>query len=172
MVGALGSHGTAKEKMARWIFVFPATRSIPAQLFFDLGGSGVMQGLILKGHAEAHDVHQAFDAAAAKIEKQLRRYKRRIKDRHAQTAHAVREAEAAYTILASPEADNDEEVSADSPPVIAETKAMIPECSVADAVMLLDLQNANGLLFKNGGSGEHNMVYRRHDGSIGWVEPR
>ena len=107
-----------------------------------------------------------------KLEKRLRRYKRRIKDRHAQTAHAVREAEAAYTILASPEADNDEEVSADSPPVIAETKAMIPECSVADAVMLLDLQNANGLLFKNGGSGEHNMVYRRHDGSIGWVEPR
>ena len=84
----------------------------------------------------------------------------------------MREAEAAYTILASPEADNYEEVSADSPPVIAETKAMIPECSVADAVMLLDLQNANGLLFKNGGSGEHNMVYRRHDGSIGWVEPR
>ena len=69
-------------------------------------------------------------------------------------------------------ADNDEEITADSPPIIAETKAIIPECSVADAVMLLDLQNANGLLFKNAGSGEHNMVYRRHDGSIGWVEPR
>ncbi|MEC9150531.1 MAG: sigma 54 modulation/S30EA ribosomal C-terminal domain-containing protein, partial [Pseudomonadota bacterium] len=68
--------------------------------------------------------------------------------------------------------DNDEEIASDSPPVIAETRAMIPECSVADAVMLLDLQNANGLLFKNGSSGEHNMVYRRHDGSIGWVEPR
>ena len=71
-----------------------------------------------------------------------------------------------------PEPDNDEEITADSPPIIAETKAIIPECSVADAVMLLDLQNANGLLFKNAGSGEHNMVYRRHDGSIGWVEPR
>ena len=75
-------------------------------------------------------------------------------------------------ILAAPEPDNDEEVTSDSPPIVAETKAMIPECSVADAVMLLDLQNANGLLFKNAGSGAHNMVYRRHDGSIGWVEPR
>ena len=84
----------------------------------------------------------------------------------------MRETEAAYTILAAPEPDNDEEVTSDSPPIVAETKAMIPECSVADAVMLLDLQNANGLLFKNAGSGAHNMVYRRHDGSIGWVEPR
>ena len=157
------------------------SRAISSHVTFGKGSGGaftsdivthVMQGLILKGHAEAHDVHQAFDAAAAKIEKQLRRYKRRIKDRHEQAAHAVREAEAAYTILGAPEPDNDEEIASDSPPVIAETRAMIPECSVADAVMLLDLQNANGLLFKNGSSGEHNMVYRRHDGSIGWVEPR
>ena len=132
----------------------------------------VMQGLILKGHAEAHEVHQAFDQAASKIEKQLRRYKRRIKDRHEQAAHAMREEEAAYTILAGAEPDDEEEVGADSPPVIAETKAMIPECSVADAVMLLDLQNTNALFFKNAGSERHNMVYRRHDGSIGWVEPR
>ena len=132
----------------------------------------VMQGLILKGHAEAHDVHQAFDAAAAKIEKQLRRYKRRIKDRHEQSQHAMREEAAAYTIFAAAEAESDEEVSADSPPVIAETSAMIPECSVADAVMLLDLQNTNALLFKNGATENHNMVYRRPDGSIGWVEPR
>ena len=132
----------------------------------------VMQGLILKGHAEAHDVHQAFDQAAAKIEKQLRRYKRRIKDRHEQADHAMREQEAAYTIFAAPEPDNEDEVERDSPPVIAETSAMIPECSVADAVMLLDLQNANALLFKNGATEVHNMVYRRADGSIGWVEPR
>ncbi|MBX7494637.1 ribosome-associated translation inhibitor RaiA [Qipengyuania sp. 6B39] len=132
----------------------------------------VMQGLILKGHAEAHDVHQAFDQAAGKIEKQLRRYKRRIQDRHEQTAHAMREEEAAYTILAAPDMDDEEEVTVDSPPVIAETRAIIPECSVADAVMMLDLQNANALLFKNAGSEQHNMVYRRHDGSIGWVEPR
>ena len=132
----------------------------------------VMQGLILKGHARAHDVHQAFDAAASKIEKQLRRYKRRIKDRHEQADHAMREQEAAYTIFAAPEADEAEDAAPDSPPIIAETSALIPECSVADAVMLLDLQNANAVFFKNGASGAHNMVYRRADGSIGWVEPR
>ncbi|MCA0910156.1 ribosome hibernation-promoting factor, HPF/YfiA family [Qipengyuania gaetbuli] len=132
----------------------------------------VMQGLILKGHAEAHDVHQAFEQAAGKIEKQLRRYKRRIQDRHEQAQHAMREEEAAYTIFAAPEPDTEEEITADSPPIIAETSAIIPECSVADAVMMLDLQNTNAILFKNGATEAHNMVYRRPDGSIGWVEPR
>lgn len=132
----------------------------------------VAQGLILKGHGQAHDAHQAFDQAMGKIEKQLRRYKRRLNDRHEQAAFAMREEDAAYTILDSPDADNDQEVEHDSPPVIAETSTTIPECSVADAVMLLDLQNADALFFKNGASERHNMVYRRRDGSIGWVEPR
>ena len=130
----------------------------------------VMQGLILKGHAEAHDVHQAFDQAAGKIEKQLRRYKRKLNDRHEQAAHAIREEEAAYTIFDSAFED-EEEITADSPPIIAETRTTVPECSVADAVMLLDLQNADALFFKNGKTEAHNMVYRRRDGSIGWVEP-
>lgn len=132
----------------------------------------VMQGLILKGHGQAHDVHVAFDQAIGRIEKQLRRYKRKLKDRHQQANHAMREEEAAYTILGAPEADTDDEVLTDSPPVIAETSATIPECSVADAVMLLDLQHADALFFKNASSQRHNMVYRRRDGSIGWVEPR
>lgn len=132
----------------------------------------VMQGLILKGHGQAHDVHQAFDQAAGRIEKQLRRYKRKLKDRHEQAAHAMREEDAAYTILEASDADTEEEVVADTPPVIAETSTTIPECSVADAVMLLDLQHADAMFFKNAGTDRHNMVYRRRDGSIGWVEPR
>jgi ribosomal subunit interface protein len=128
----------------------------------------VMQGLILKGHAVAQDAHLALDQAAEKIDKQLRRYKRRLKDRHEQIAHALREEDAAYRIFADePEA---EEVS-DAPPVIAETRVDVPEASVSDAVMMLDLRNTNALLFKNAGTGRHNMVYRRNDGSIGWVEP-
>lgn len=133
----------------------------------------VMQGLILKAHAEAQDAHQAFDQAATKIDKQLRRYKRRIQDRHSQTAQALREEEAAYRVFA-PQPDTDpveEENETDAPPVVAETTADIPEASVADAVMMLDLRDTNALLFKNAGSGRHNMVYRRRDGSIGWVEP-
>jgi ribosomal subunit interface protein len=126
------------------------------------------QGLVLKSHGQAQDAHQAFDQASDKIEKQLRRYKRRLTDRHEQSQHAVAEEEAAYTIFADePEA---EEVT-DSPPVIAETRVDIPVVSVSDAVMLLDLRHTTALLFKNAGTGRHNMVYRRDDGSIGWVEP-
>ncbi|MCB2066906.1 MAG: ribosome-associated translation inhibitor RaiA [Erythrobacter sp.] len=131
----------------------------------------VNHGLILKSHGQAQDAHLAFDQAADKIEKQLRRYKRRLKDRHEQAAYAVREEEAAYTIFAAEEPDTDEEVIAESPPVIAETRVDVPEVSVSDAVMLLDLRHTNALFFKNAGTGRHNMVYRRNDGSIGWVEP-
>lgn len=136
----------------------------------------VMQGLILKAHAEAPDAHLALDAAAEKIDKQLRRYKRRLKDRHEQAAYAQRAEnaafrveEAAYTIFAPDEAEDEE--ASDAPPVIAETSVDIPEASVADAVMMLDLRDTPALFFKNAGTGRHNMVYRRSDGSIGWVEP-
>ncbi len=130
----------------------------------------VMQGLVLKGAAIAHDAHVALDQAAEKIDKQLRRYKRRLNDRHEQSAHAQREEEAAYTIFQEPD-ETAEEVAADAPVVIAETRVDVPEATVSDAVMMLDLRNTTALLFKNAGTGRHNMVYRRGDGSIGWVEP-
>jgi ribosomal subunit interface protein len=129
----------------------------------------VMHDLILKGAAIAQDAHLALDQAAAKIEKQLRRYKRRLKDRHEQSAEANRSEEAAYTLFAEPA--EEEEVMVDAPVVIAETRVDVPEATVSDAVMMLDLRNTNALLFKNAGTGRHNMVYRRGDGSIGWVEP-
>lgn len=135
----------------------------------------VMQGLLLKANATAPDAHVALDQAAEKIDKQLRRYKRRIQDRHEQSAHALREEEASYRIFApapETEIEVEEEDDAGAPPIIAETTADIPEASVADAVMMLDLRHTNALLFKNAGTGRHNMVYRRNDGSIGWVEPR
>jgi len=130
----------------------------------------ITQGLILKGAAIAHDAHLALDQAAEKIDKQLRRYKRRIKDRHEQAAHAARMEEAAYTIFVEPESDA-EEIVVEAPVVIAETRVDVPEATVSDAVMMLDLRNTNALLFKNAGTGGYNMVYRRGDGSIGWVEP-
>ena len=130
----------------------------------------VMQGMVLKGAANAHDAHAAFDQAAEKIDKQLRRYKRRLTDRHAESAQAAREEEAAYTVFAEPDGAA-EEIAADAPVVIAETRVDVPETTVSDAVMMLDLRNTNALLFKNAGTGKHNMVYRRGDGSIGWVEP-
>lgn len=129
----------------------------------------VMQGLVLKGRGEAQDAHVSFDAAADKIEKQLRRYMRRIQDRHSQAAHALREEEAAYTVF---EGGGEEAEPSDSPVIVAEMRVDIPESSVSDAVMLMDLRNTPALLFKNTGTGVHNMVYRREDGTIGWVEPK
>ena len=77
---------------------------------------------------------------------------------------------AAYTVFAAPRAA--EESPPEHPPVIAETRVDIPESSVSDAVMMLDLRNTNALMFRNSKTGAFNMVYRRDDGSIGWVEPR
>ncbi|NCP19450.1 MAG: ribosome-associated translation inhibitor RaiA [Erythrobacter sp.] len=131
----------------------------------------IQHGLTLKSRGEAHDIHQALDASAAKLEKQLRRYKRRLSERHTDRVLSPEAEEAAYRIFAARTAEEDEAEVEDSAPVVAETKTDIPEVSVADAVMLLDLRDTNALFFKNAGSGRHNMVYRRHDGTIGWVEP-
>ncbi|MCC6940688.1 ribosome hibernation-promoting factor, HPF/YfiA family [Novosphingobium sp.] len=137
----------------------------------------VTNGLILKGGASAQDAHAAFDQSADKIEKQLRRYKRRLTARHENADHARKTDEsnlvvqdATYTVFAHDEASEDE--AADAPLVIAETRVDVPTATVADAVMMLDLRNTNALMFKNLGTGVHNMVYRRGDGSIGWVEPK
>ncbi len=131
----------------------------------------VMHGLTVKASAEAHDAHQAFDQAGEKVEKQLRRYKRRLNDRHEQTAHAAALEEASYRVFESTEEEDEVEETGDSPPIVAETRVDVPEASVSDAVMMLDLRDTNALMFKNAGTGTHNMVYRRRDGTIGWVEP-
>jgi ribosomal subunit interface protein len=137
----------------------------------------VMADIILKGGNRAETAHIAFDGAADRIDKQLRRYMRRLKDRHGPGADRAAEREVAssldnadYKIFAA--LPDEVESEGDHPLVIAETRVDIPETSVGDAVMMLDLRNTNALLFVNSMSGDHNMVYRREDGSIGWVEPR
>jgi len=132
----------------------------------------VMQGVILKGSGQAAEAHPAFDQAAERVEKQLRRYVGRLKDRHGTSpveAMAEMSADAAYTVFAVSE---EEEEPVAHPPIVAETRVDIPDASVSDAVMLLDLRNTNALLFRNSGTGSFNMVYRRGDGTIGWVEPQ
>jgi ribosomal subunit interface protein len=138
----------------------------------------VMADLILKGSARAGDAHVAFDAAAERIDKQLRRYMRRLKDRHSPAAGRAQPLaaelppldNAEYKIFAAlPE---EVEPEGDAPLIIAETRVDIPTVSVGDAVMMLDLRNTTALMFVNSTTGAHNMVYRREDGTIGWVEPR
>lgn len=132
----------------------------------------VMQGLVLKGSNRGGEAHLAFDGAADRIETQLRRYMRRLKSRNADKVVAAEEAaafdNAGYTVFDAPA---DAEEPSDAPVVIAEMRVDVPDATVSDAVMMLDLRNTNALLFRNTGTGAHNMVYRRDDGTIGWVEP-
>jgi ribosomal subunit interface protein len=154
------------------------SRAISAQVTFGKGPydhsftcdivAHVPQGVVLKGSGGAPLAPIAFEQAADRIETQLRRYKRRLKDRHAQASHAEA-LDAAYTVF---EARPEEEEPVDHPLVVAETRVDIPSASVSDAVMLLDLRNTNALMFRNSATGAFNMVYRRGDGTIGWVEPQ
>ena len=157
------------------------SRSIGANVTFGRGPNNdytcdivapVVNGVVLKASYSAREPEMAFNGAADRIEKQLRRYTNRLKE------HKVDEAEtqpfvenAGYTILSGIlRGDNDEE-QASFPTIVAETRVDIPESSVSDAVMLMDLRNTTALLFKNSATGAFNMIYRREDGNIGWVEP-
>ena len=159
------------------------SRAISAQVTFGKGPHDhgftceivayVPQGVVLKSSDRAQDARTAFEGAADKVERQLRRYTGRLRERQAPTpALALEEiaADAAYRVFEHDEAEN--EAPSDNPPVIAETRVDIPDASVSDAVMMLDLRNTNALLFRNSGTGTFNMVYRRGDGTIGWVEPQ
>jgi ribosomal subunit interface protein len=176
---ALKSHVTQRlQAMAERYFA----RAHSAQVTFKKGPhdngfvcdivAHVMQGVVLKGSGNAMDAHPSFEGAADKIERQLRRYKHRLKDHQGKGLEGIplNEADAGYTVFDA--AETAEEVTGDYPLIIAETKVDVPEASVSDAVMMLDLRNTNGLLFKNVASGAYNMVYRRGDGTIGWVEPQ
>ena len=134
----------------------------------------VPNGVVLKGTSRGTEAHNAFEDALGKIEKQLRRYMRRLKDRNGQgSANAAAFDDAGYTVFSLPEVEEEaEEELPDNPPIVAETRVDVPDASASDAVMMLDLRNTNALLFKNSKSGVFNMVYRRGDGTIGWVEPQ
>jgi ribosomal subunit interface protein len=128
----------------------------------------VLQGIVLKASHSAREPQMAFNGAADRIEKQLRRYMGRLKEHKVGDEAQAYVENAAYTIF-SP-ADRNEQADG-HPAIVAETRVDIPEASVSDAVMLMDLRNTNALMFKNSGTGEFNMIYRREDGNIGWVEP-
>ncbi len=123
----------------------------------------------LQGTAIETDPTAAFETAAEKVEKRLRRYKRRLKDHHANASKEAR-LEVAYSVFEQP--DPDEEIPEDyNPVVIAESLTSVATQSVADAVMQLDRADNPVVVFTNAGSGKTNVVYRRADGNIGWIDP-
>jgi ribosomal subunit interface protein len=129
----------------------------------------VTQGVVLKASHRAPTAQVAFECAADKIEKQLRRYTKRLKEhKPGHDVSPLLEANAAYRVFASTSVD---EEAPDNPTIVAETRVDIPTANVADAVMMMDLRNTTALMFRNTMSGALNMVYRREDGNIGWVEP-
>ena len=130
----------------------------------------VAQGVVLKASNRGAEAQLAFNGAADRIEKQLRRYVKRLREHKANGEPYVENA--GYTVFAGPRESEDEAEAPENPAIIAETRADIPDASVSDAVMLMDLRNTNALMFRNSASGALNMIYRREDGNIGWVEPR
>jgi ribosomal subunit interface protein len=127
-------------------------------------------GTVLEAHAAAQDAINAADDAVIKIEKRLRRYKRRLKDRtSAMRARTEQQFSASYVIEAPDE--EAEEQEGWSPVTIAESTSALPELSVRDAVAELDLTGAPVVVFRHAGSGAINIVYRRRDGNIGWIDP-
>ena len=130
-------------------------------------------GLTVQARGRATEIYASFDDAAAKMEKQLRRYKRRLKDHHKDRAQPVELSGAASYILASNEQGDDvEEPETLNPMIIAEMETRIPRLSVGEAVMQMELAGAPVLVFRNERQDTGvNIVYRREDGNIGWIDP-
>ncbi len=118
------------------------------------------------------DAHAAFTESLDKLEKRVRRYKRRLKDHHKARPQPVELSDAGSYILALTE-DADEGTQDDpNPVIIAEMEAKIPALSVGEAVMQMELANVPVLVFRNEKHSGVNVVYRRDDGNIGWIDPR
>ncbi len=128
-------------------------------------------GLTATARAHATEIYAAFENCCEKIDKQLRRYKRRLKDHHRDRTEPVELFGAASYILASEEQDEDAEPETLQPIIVAEMETKIPSLSVGEAVMQMELAGAPVLVFRNEGKAGLNVVYRRDDGNIGWIDP-
>lgn len=128
-------------------------------------------GLTVQAKGHDHDIYSAFEKCQEKMDKQLRRYKRRLKDHHRE--RPVEHSDAATYILASSEHQDDAEPDSLQPMIIAEMETRIPSLSVGEAVMQMELAGAPVLVFRNEKAGAGvNIVYRREDGNIGWIDPK
>ncbi len=138
-----------------------------AQLSVHIG-----RGIMLQSGAAADAPYLAFDEAAERLAKRLRRYKRRLRDHH--RAAAKGEQASQYVLAAEPDDDAGDapaEDGADGHLIVAEMQTEVPTLTVSEAVMRLDLANDTAMLFRNRAHGGLNLVYRRTDGNFGWVDP-
>ena len=136
-------------------------------------------GITLEADSNAADAYVSADQALAQIEKRLRRYKSRLKDRSERKAHAAAVAlaemdapmlDAPSYVIEAPASDGEDETAYNAV-IIAEATTSLKRLSVSEAVMELDLTGAPVIVFQHGGSGRVNIIYRRPDGNVGWVDP-
>ena len=133
----------------------------------------VGRGILVQGKAEADDPYAAFNAAADHIAKRLRRYKRRLRDHHKSAERSAESWPAQQYVLAGAELSEAEDAEErDDHVVVAEMITEIPMLKVSEAVMRMNLAELPAMMFRNSAHGGLNMVYRRADGNIGWVDPR
>lgn len=131
-------------------------------------------GIDLQANGDALDAYASVDAAVDRLEKRLRRYKRRLKNRHQQSAPDTGDMEGIgvdYVIQADGLDDESAEGEEHGPVIVAESPAKVRRMSVSDAVMQMDLGDQTFLVFRNASHGGVNVVYRRSDGNIGWIDP-
>ncbi|MCC5955101.1 MAG: ribosome-associated translation inhibitor RaiA [Natronohydrobacter sp.] len=129
-------------------------------------------GLTAAARAQASEIYAAFESCREKLDKQLRRYKRRLKDHHRDRAIPVEFADASSYIVASDATESADEPDSLQPMIIAEMETRIPSFSAGEAVMQMELAHAPVLVFRNERHGGLNVVYRRDDGNIGWIDPQ
>jgi ribosomal subunit interface protein len=136
-------------------------------------------GITLEAESNAADAYASADQALLQIEKRLRRYKSRLKDRSERKAHAAAAAmaemdaptlDAPSYIIEAPPSDGEDETAYNAV-IIAEATTSLKRLSVSEAVMELDLTGAPVIVFQHGSSGRVNIIYRRPDGNVGWVDP-
>jgi len=137
------------------------------------GSVHLSTGMQVQAKGRAGEVYDAFDAAAEKMEKQLRRYKRRLKNHHQSRENPIASSDAPTYILDGRTTHTEEsEPESLQPLIVAETQTKVPSLSVGEAVMQMELAGAPLLVFRNDAHGGVNVVYQREDGNIGWVDPR
>lgn len=155
-------------------------RPVDAHVIFSRNGHGfkcdssvhLATGLTAQAQGVSDEIYAAFEAATDRIEKQLRRYKRRLKDHHQTRQDPVEQIEAQAYVLQS----HDEETAASGadgmqPVIIAEMRHGIKTLTVGEAVMQMELAHAPFLIFKNDANGRINIVFQRDDGNVGWIDP-
>lgn len=128
-------------------------------------------GIILHAEGRAHEPYPCFEQAADKIERRLRRYKTRLKG-HGVASAANERGKVANYVIEQPDEDEEEPADGFNPAVVAEGTEELKSLSVASAVAELDLTGVNVVVFQHAGSGRVNVVYRRRDGAIGWLDPQ